>query len=247
MDPSAQNKKRKRILVTGGGGFIGSHLVDYLMAQNHEVICADNFFSGTKDNILKWLGNPRFEMIRTDVTFPLIIEVDQIYHLACPASPVHYQANAIKTLKTNVLGTMNMLGLAKRCNARILLASTSEVYGDLVKGLVKLMESNETGPINLGNPTEFSIKELATMVAKETNLETPIEYRDIPQDDPKRRKPDITKAQKLLNWNPKVPLEQGLKDTIADFKARAEKCPEDLYCLHQREAVVSTDSTDSPH
>ncbi|HEY9652913.1 MAG TPA: UDP-glucuronic acid decarboxylase family protein [Coleofasciculaceae cyanobacterium] len=305
-----------RILVTGGAGFIGSHLIDRLMAQGHDVICLDNFFTGHKRNILKWLGNPYFELLRHDITEPIRLEVDQIYHLACPASPVHYQYNPVKTIKTNVMGTLNMLGLAKRVKARFLLASTSEVYGDpevhpqseeyrgnvnpigprscydegkrvaetlafdyhwqnkveirvarifntygsrmlendgrvvsnfvvqslkgqpltvygsgsqtrsfcyvsdLVEGLIRLMNGDYTGPINLGNPDEYTILELAQAVQSQVNPDAEIIYKPLPQDDPQRRRPDITKAKTLLGWQPTVPLQEGLKLTIEDFRQR---------------------------
>ncbi|MBD0266669.1 MAG: SDR family oxidoreductase [Cyanobacteria bacterium Co-bin8] len=305
-----------RILVTGGAGFIGSHLIDRLMANGHEVVCLDNFYTGHKRNILKWLDNPYFELIRHDITEPIRLEVDQIYHLACPASPVHYQYNPVKTIKTNVMGTLNMLGLAKRVKARFLLASTSEVYGDpevhpqseeyrgnvnpigirscydegkrvaetlsfdyhrqndveirvarifntygprmlendgrvvsnfvvqalqgipltvygegsqtrsfcyvsdLVEGLIRLMEGDQQGPINLGNPDEYTILQLAQTVQAMVNPDVPIKFESLPLDDPKRRKPDITRAQSWLEWNPTVPLSEGLKLTIEDFRAR---------------------------
>jgi UDP-glucuronate decarboxylase len=305
-----------RILVTGGAGFIGSHLIDRLMANGHEVICLDNFYTGHKRNVLKWLDNPYFELIRHDITEPIRLEADQIYHLACPASPVHYQYNPVKTIKTNVLGTLNMLGLAKRVKARLLLASTSEVYGDpeihpqsedyrgnvnpigprscydegkrvaetlafdyhrqnnvevrvarifntygsrmlendgrvvsnfvvqtlrgqpvtvygdgsqtrsfcyvsdLVEGLMRLMNGEHTGPINLGNPGEYTILELAQAVQKMVNPDAEIIFKPLPQDDPRRRRPDITKAKTLLNWEPTVPLQEGLKLTVEDFRNR---------------------------
>ncbi|NEQ68463.1 MAG: SDR family oxidoreductase [Symploca sp. SIO1B1] len=305
-----------RILVTGGAGFIGSHLIDRLMAQKHEVICLDNFFTGRKHNILKWLDNPYFELIRHDITEPIKLEVDQIYHLACPASPIHYQYNPVKTIKTNVMGTLYMLGLAKRVKARFLLASTSEVYGDpevhpqsedyrgnvnpigprscydegkrvaetlafdyylqnnvdirvarifntygprmlendgrvvsnfvvqalkgepltvygdgsqtrsfcyvsdLVEGLIRLMNGEHTGPINLGNPDEYTILQLAQAVQNMINPDSEVLFKPLPQDDPKRRQPDITKAKTLLNWQPTVPLSEGLKLTIEDFRDR---------------------------
>ncbi len=305
-----------RILVTGGAGFIGSHLIDRLMEDGHEVICIDNFYTGHKRNLLKWLDHPYFELIRHDITEPIRLEADQIYHLACPASPVHYQYNPVKTIKTNVLGTLNMLGLAKRVKARFLLASTSEIYGDpevhpqsedyrgnvnpigprscydegkrvaetlafdyhrqndveirvarifntygsrmfeqdgrvvsnfvvqtiqgkpltvygdgsqtrsfcyvsdLVEGLMRLMNGEHTGPINLGNPDEYTILELAQAVQKMVNPNAEIIFKPLPQDDPKRRRPDITKAKSLLGWQPTVPLQEGLKMTVEDFRAR---------------------------
>jgi UDP-glucuronate decarboxylase len=310
-----------RILVTGGAGFIGSHLVDRLMSDEHNVvICIDNCFSGSKSNIAHWLNHPRFEFIRHDVQNPFQVEVDQIYHLACPASPVFYQHNGIRTIKTNVIGTLNMLGLAKRLKARFLLTSTSEVYGDpdvhpqveeywgnvnpigvracydegkriaetlsfeyyrqhqvairiarifntygprmlpndgrvvsnfivqalkaepltiygdgsqtrsfqyvsdLVEGLIRLMNGDYIGPVNLGNAGEYTIKHLAEAVQKEINPDVPITYKECPSDDPRRRKPDISKAQKYLNgWTPKVPLTEGLKLTIDDFRKRHQE------------------------
>jgi UDP-glucuronate decarboxylase len=307
-----------RILVTGGAGFIGSHLIDRLMAEGHDIICLDNFYTGHKRNILKWLNHPNFDLIRHDITEPIRLEVDQIYHLACPASPVHYQYNPIKTAKISFVGTMNMLGLSKRVKARFLLASTSEVYGDpeihpqpedyrgsvntigirscydegkrvaetlafdyhrqndveirvarifntygprmlendgrvvsnlivqalrnqpmtiygdgsqtrsfcyvsdLVDGLIRLMNGDYTGPINLGNPGEFTILELAQAIQQMVNPDASIDYKPLPQDDPRRRKPDITRAQTLLGWEPTIQLQDGLKLTIDDFRARIE-------------------------
>lgn len=307
-----------RILVTGGAGFIGSHLIDRLMAEGHEILCLDNFYTGHKRNILKWLDHPFFELIRHDITEPIRLEADQIYHLACPASPIHYQFNPVKTVKTNVMGTLNMLGLAKRVKARFLLASTSEVYGDpevhpqteeyqgsvnpigirscydegkriaetlafdyhrqndvdirvarifntygprmlendgrvvsnlvvqalkgipltvygdgsqtrsfcyvsdLVEGLMRLMNGNYIGPINLGNQDEYTISELATEVQKLINPHAEVKYEALPQDDPRRRRPDISKARQLLGWEPKVPLQEGLKLTVADFRDRIQ-------------------------
>jgi UDP-glucuronate decarboxylase len=305
-----------RILVTGGAGFIGSHLIDRLMAEGHEVICLDNFYTGHKRNILKWLEHPYFELIRHDITEPIRLEVDQIYHLACPASPVHYQYNPVKTVKTNVMGTLNMLGLAKRVKARFLLASTSEVYGDpevhpqseeywgnvncigirscydegkriaetltfdyhrqndvdirvarifntygprmlendgrvvsnfvtqalrnipltvygdgsqtrsfcyvsdLVEGLMRLMNGDFIGPVNLGNPEEYTILELANAVQELVNPNAEIQFKPLPQDDPRRRRPDITRAKTHLNWVPTVPVKEGLKLTVKDFRTR---------------------------
>lgn len=305
-----------RILVTGGAGFIGSHLIDRLMEAGNEVICLDNFYTGRKQNVLKWMSHPYFELIRHDVTEPIRLEVDQIYHLACPASPVHYQFNPVKTIKTNVMGTLHMLGLAKRIKARFLLASTSEVYGDpevhpqtedyrgnvnpigirscydegkrvaetlsfdyhrqnnveirvarifntygprmlesdgrvvsnfvvqalrgiplsvygdgaqtrsfsyvsdLVDGLMRLMNGDHTGPINLGNPGEYTVLELAEKIQAMVNPAVPIQFKPLPMDDPQRRKPDITRAQTLLNWQPTVPLAEGLQRTIEDFRER---------------------------
>ena len=311
-----------RILVTGGAGFIGSHLCERLLNENHQVICLDNFFTGRRENVIHLLDNPYFEIVRHDVTEPILLEVDQIYNLACPASPVHYQYNPVKTVKTNVLGAINMLGLAKRVKARILQASTSEVYGDplihpqtesywgnvnpiglrscydegkriaetlmmdyhrqnrvdiriarifntygtrmlendgrvvsnfivqalggeeltiygtgnqtrsfcyvddLVEGFIRLMNSEAetiTEPVNLGNPAEFTMNELADEVAQACGKEIRITHMPLPQDDPKQRKPDITRAQKLLGWQPEIPLREGLQKTVAYFAARVGK------------------------
>ncbi|MEM8673558.1 MAG: UDP-glucuronic acid decarboxylase family protein [Cyanobacteria bacterium P01_G01_bin.67] len=308
-----------RILVTGGAGFIGSHLIDRLMKQGHDVICLDNFFTGHKRNIRHWIDSPYFELIRHDITEPIRLEVDQIYHLACPASPVHYQYNPVKTIKTNVMGTLNMLGLAKRVKARFLLASTSEVYGDpdvhpqpeeyrgnvncigirscydegkrvaetlafdyhrqnnvdirimrifntygprmfendgrvvsnfvvqalkgipltvygdgsqtrsfcyvadLVEGMMRLMNGDHIGPINIGNPGEYTILQLAETIQKMINPDAELAFKPLPQDDPKQRQPDITKAKNLLGWEPKINLEDGLKLTIEDFRTRIEE------------------------
>jgi len=307
---------RKRILVTGGAGFLGSHLCDRLLEQGHEVLCADNLFTGTKRNIDHLHNHPRFEFIRHDVTFPLFVEVDEIYNLACPASPVHYQHDPVQTTKTSVHGAINMLGLAKRLRCRILQASTSEVYGDpqvhpqtedywghvnpiglrscydegkrcaetlffdyhrqhgmeikvarifntygprmhprdgrvvsnfimqalagdditifgdgtqsrsfcyvddLIDGLMRLMASEPgiTGPINLGNPVEFTIRELAETVIRMTGSDSGLVYRDLPSDDPLQRQPDITRASTILKWEPKIGLEDGLTETIAYFR-----------------------------
>lgn len=307
-----------RILVTGGAGFIGSHLCERLLDAGHEVTCLDNFFTGRRVNIAKLLDNHRFELIRHDVIEPILLEVDQIYNLACPASPIHYQYNPVKTVKTSVMGMINMLGLAKRVRARILQASTSEVYGDplehpqteaywgnvnpiglrscydegkriaetlmmdyhrqnhvdtriarifntygprmleddgrvvsnfivqalrgepltlygagdqtrsfcyvddLVEALMRLMNVADVhDPVNLGNPGEFTIKELAEEVVKICGSNSGVEYLPLPQDDPKQRKPDISRAQTLLAWNPTIPLNEGLKKTVAYFKGRA--------------------------
>ena len=305
-----------RILVTGGAGFIGSHLIDRLMEANHDVICLDNFYTGTKANIERWFAHPYFELIRHDITEPIRLEVDQIYHLACPASPIHYQYNPVKTIKTNVMGTLNMLGLAKRVKARFLLASTSEIYGDpqvhpqpedyrgnvnpigirscydegkrvaetlafdyhrqndvevrvarifntygprmlendgrvvsnfvaqalrgtpltvygdgsqtrsfcyvadLVDGLMRLMNSDHTGPVNLGNPGEYTILQLAQTIQGMINPDVPLQFKPLPKDDPTRRKPDITRAKEWLGWEPKVPLQEGLVPMIEDFRQR---------------------------
>ena len=306
-----------RILVTGGAGFIGSHLCERLLDEGNEVLCLDNFFTGRRDNIFSLLDNPRFELLRHDVTEPILLEVDQIYNLACPASPVHYQYNPVKTVKTNVMGTINMLGLAKRVHARVLQASTSEVYGDplvhpqteeywgnvnpiglrscydegkrlaetlmtdyhrqnkvdiriarifntygprmleddgrvvsnfivqalrgepltlygegqqtrsfcyvsdLIEALVRLMNTPDLhDPINLGNPGEFTIKQLAEEVQAICGTNTGFKYLPLPEDDPKQRKPDITRAQNLLRWNPTIPLHEGLEKTVDDFRKR---------------------------
>ncbi|MCO6512210.1 MAG: SDR family oxidoreductase [Aridibacter famidurans] len=305
-----------RILVTGGAGFIGSHLCERLLAEGHEVICLDNYFTGRKVNIARLLDNYRFELIRHDVTLPIFLEVDQIYNLACPASPIHYQYNPVKTVKTSVMGAINMLGMAKRVGARILQASTSEVYGDpqvhpqpeeyfgnvncigprscydegkrvaetlfmdyhrqngvdtrivrifntygprmlendgrvvsnfivqtlrgeeltvygdgsqtrsfcyvddLVEGLVRLMNTEAEDiqwPVNIGNPGEFTMNELAELVASTAGKEVSIKHLPLPQDDPKQRKPDITRANELLGWSPTIGLEEGLVKTVAYF------------------------------
>ena len=309
---------RKRVLVTGGAGFLGSHLCDRLIADGHEVLCADNFYTGDKANIAHLLKNERFELLRHDVTFPLFVEVDEIYNLACPASPIHYQHDPVQTTKTSVHGAINMLGLAKRLKVKILQASTSEVYGDpsvhpqtedywgnvnpigprsgydegkrcaetlffdyhrqlglkikvarifntygprmhiadgrvvsnfivqalrgeaitlygdgeqtrsfcyvhdLIEGLVRLMDSPDevTGPINIGNPVEFSMARLAALVIAATGSKSEVSYAPLPADDPRQRKPDITKARDILGWEPKVPLEDGLQRTIEEFRGR---------------------------
>ncbi|MBP5501209.1 MAG: SDR family oxidoreductase [Bacteroidales bacterium] len=306
----------KRILVTGGAGFIGSHLCERLLAQGCDVVCLDNFFTGSKQNIIHLIGNNYFELVRHDVTDPYKAEVDEIYNLACPASPIHYQYNAIKTVKTSVMGAINMLGLAKRLNAKILQASTSEVYGDptihpqvesywgnvnpigeracydegkrlaetlfmsynrqnhvktkiirifntygprmmpndgrvvsnfivqaltnkpitiygsgeqtrsfqyvddLVEGMIRVMSTPDsfTSPVNIGNPGEFTIKQLADKVISMTGSHSKIEYKPLPSDDPVKRRPDISLAQSELGWNPTVNLEQGLAKTIAYFE-----------------------------
>ena len=309
---------RKRVLVTGGAGFIGSHLCEKLLAAGNDVLCVDNFFTGTKDNIAHLVGNPHFELARHDVTFPLYVEVDEIYNLACPAAPVHYQYDPVQTTKTSVHGAINMLGLAKRVKAKILQASTSEVYGDpkvhpqpevywgnvnpiglracydegkrcaetlffdyhrqhklrikvarifntygprmhpndgrvvsnfivqalagepitiygdgaqtrsfcyvdeLVEALMRLMATPDsfTGPVNLGNPTEFTILELARRVISLTNSRSEIVLRPLPQDDPLQRKPDISLAMQQLLWRPRISLDEGLRRTVSYFRAR---------------------------
>jgi UDP-glucuronate decarboxylase len=307
---------RKRVLVTGGAGFLGSHLCERLVQDGHEVICVDNFYTGTRENTLALHGHPRFEVIRHDITFPLYLEIDEIYNLACPASPIHYQFDPVQTTKTSVHGAINMLGLAKRVKARILQASTSEVYGDpamhpqreeywgnvnpigprscydegkrcaetlffdywrqhglrikvarifntygprmhpndgrvvsnfivqalrgepitlygdgsqtrsfcyvseLVDALVRLMGTPDavTGPMNLGNPAEFTIRELAERVVALTGSKSPIEYKPLPQNDPQKRQPDISLAEATLGWRPVVELDEGLKHTIGYFE-----------------------------
>lgn len=305
-----------RILVTGGAGFIGSHLIDRLMEQGHHVLCLDNLFTGTMTNIAHWQNHDRFTFIHHDIVEPIDVAVDQIYHLACPASPVHYQADPIKTLKTSVMGTLHMLELATKYQARFLLASTSEVYGDplvhpqpedywgnvnctgiracydegkrvaetltfdfhrqlhtqvrvarifntygprmleqdgrvvsnfisqalrgqdltvygngsqtrsfcyvsdLVEGLIRLMATDCTVPVNLGNPGEYTILELTQTVQELVGKKVGIVFKPLPQDDPQRRRPDITRAKTILNWQPIVPLREGLQKTIEDFRSR---------------------------
>jgi len=320
----------KRILVTGGAGFLGSHLCDRLIAQGHDVLCVDNFFTGTKSNVAHLRDHPRFELLRHDVTFPLYVEVDEIYNLACPASPIHYQYDPVQTTKTSVHGAINMLGLAKRVRAKILQASTSEVYGDpelhpqteaywgrvnpvglrscydegkrcaetlfldywrqhrlrikvvrifntygprmhpddgrvvsnfivqalkgeditiygdgrqtrsfcyvddLLEGMIRAMNSPDdiTGPINIGNPREFTILELANRVIELTGSRSKLIFKPLPPDDPRQRRPDITLAQELLGWAPRIELREGLENTVHYFKAQlfgstvqAEKIP----------------------
>jgi len=306
---------RKRILVTGGSGFLGSHLCLQLLNLGHDILCVDNFFTGTKDNIIELLDNPHFELIRHDITFPLYLEVDEIYNLACPASPIHYQKDPVQTIKTNVHGAINLLGLAKRTNAKIMQASTSEVYGDskvtpqtedywgnvnpigvrscydegkrcaetlffdyhrqhnlrikvprifntygpkmhpndgrvisnfimqalrnepvtifgdgsqsrsfcyvdeIIDALIQLMNSSDdfTGPVNIGNPIEFTIKELAEKIIDLVNSKSEITYKDLPSDDPIQRQPDISLAKDKLGWSPAIQLEEGLNKTIPYF------------------------------
>ncbi len=312
----------KRILVTGGAGFIGSHLCERLLKDGNEVLCLDNYFTGRKENIAHLMGNPRFEAIRHDIIEPILLEVDEIYNLACPASPVHYQYNPVKTIKTNIMGALNMLGLAKRVRARILQASTSEVYGDpkvhpqdesywghanpiglracydegkrcaeslmfayhrqngvdirvvrifntygprmlendgrvvsnfivqalrgqditvygdgtqtrsfcyiddLIEGMVRMMEKDDfTGPVNLGNPDEFKVIELARMVKTLTGSSSKITHRELPPDDPVQRQPDISLAKRELGWEPKIKLRDGLIRTIEYFRNRIEGGP----------------------
>ena len=305
-----------KILVTGGAGFLGSHLCDVLIKEGYDILCVDNFFTGNKDNISHLVFNPKFELMRHDVTFPLYVEVDQIYNLACPASPIHYQYDPVQTTKTSVHGAINMLGLAKRLNARILQASTSEVYGDpevhpqtedywgkvnpigirscydegkrcaetlffdyfrqhqleikvmrifntygprmhpndgrvvsnfivqalknesitiygdgsqtrsfcyvsdLIEGMMRMMDSDKTitGPINIGNPDEFTMIELAELILKLTSSQSKIIFKPLPEDDPKQRQPNISLAKAKLDWEPKVKLEDGLNETIAYFR-----------------------------
>jgi UDP-glucuronate decarboxylase len=316
MPNKSEFKRCKKILITGGSGFIGSHLCEKLLNDGHDVLCIDNFYTSTKNNIRHLLNNHKFELLRHDVTFPIYLEIDEIYNLACPASPVHYQSNPVQTIKTSVHGAINMLGLAKRTKAKIFQASTSEVYGDpeispqsetywgrvnpiglracydegkraaetlffdyhrqhnvnikvarifntygpqmhpndgrvvsnfitqaltnkditiygdgsqtrsfcyiddLVKGFIKLMNTdiNVTGPINLGNPFEINIKNLAKIIIDMTNSKSKLCERKLPDDDPKKRNPDISLAKKYLNWEPKVSLENGLIKTINYFE-----------------------------
>jgi UDP-glucuronate decarboxylase len=310
--------RRRRVAVTGGAGFLGSHLCERLLEGGCDVLCVDNFYTGTKENIEHLLANPFFELIRHDITFPLYVEVDEIYNLACPASPIHYQRDPVQTTKTSVHGSINMLGLAKRTGAKILLASTSEVYGDpeihpqteeylgrvsttgpracydegkrcaetlffdyfrqhrvnirvarifntygprmsfadgrvvsnfivqaltgqditiygdgrqtrsfcyvddLVEGLIRLMNAPDdlTGPLNLGNPSEYTIRQLAEKSIELTRSSSNLVYRELPQDDPRQRQPDISKAKQFLNWSPTVDLDTGLSRTISDFRIR---------------------------
>ena len=323
-----ENYRTKRILVTGGAGFLGSHLCDRLLADGHEVICIDNFFTGSKENISHLRDEPRFEVVRHDVTFPLYVEADEIMNLACPASPIHYQTDPVQTTKTSVHGAINVLGLAKRLGIKIFQASTSEVYGDpqvhpqtedywghvnpvgirscydegkrcaetlffdyhrqvglrikvarifntygprmhpndgrvvsnfivqallgepltvygdgeqtrsfcyvddLIDAFVRLMATPDsvTGPMNLGNPGEFTVGELARLVLEQTGSRSPLRYLPLPQDDPARRRPDITLARKTLDWEPRTPLAEGLPRTIAYF--------EELLRRHGRKALA---------
>jgi UDP-glucuronate decarboxylase len=319
------NFKRKRILVSGGAGFLGSHLCDRLIAEGNDVLCVDNFFTGSKDNIAHLLSSPFFELMRHDVTFPLYVEVDEIYNLACPASPIHYQHDPVQTTKTSVHGAINMLGLAKRVGAKVFQASTSEVYGDpaihpqveeywgnvnpigprscydegkrcaetlffdyrrqhrlrikvarifntygprmhpadgrvvsnfimqallgknitiygdgsqtrsfcyvddLIDAFLSLMATGDdvTGPINTGNPSEFTMLELAEQIIAITNSRSKIEFHPLPADDPRQRRPDISKARAVLNWEPKIPIKEGLVRTIGYFDdlIRRSKAP----------------------
>jgi UDP-glucuronate decarboxylase len=321
LDGSEEERMEKRILVTGGAGFLGSHLCDRLMGRGEDVLCVDNFFTGSKRNVAHLMKDPRFELLRHDVTFPLYVEVERIFNLACPASPIHYQFDPVQTTKTSVHGAINMLGLAKRVRARILQASTSEVYGDpevhpqteaywgrvncvgprscydegkrcaetlffdyqrqhdldikvirifntygprmhpndgrvvsnfivqalrgedvtiygdgsqtrsfcyvddLIDGMLSMMDSDRGfhGPVNLGNPGEFTMLELAERVLRLTASKSRLVHRPLPADDPRQRKPDISLAKAKLDWQPKVPLEDGLKETIAYFEKLLKK------------------------
>ncbi len=317
-----RNGLRKRVIVTGGAGFLGSHLCERLLREGHEVLCVDNFYTGSKENLLELVSNPHFELLRHDVTFPLYVEANEIYNLACPASPIHYQFDPVQTTKTSVHGAINMLGLAKRLKAKIFQASTSEVYGDpevhpqvesywgrvnpiglrscydegkrcaetlffdylrqhrlnikvarifntygprmhpndgrvvsnfivqalrnqpitlfgegkqtrsfcyvddLIEGIIRLMDSPDElyGPVNLGNPGEFTIRELADKIIELTGSRSTLTYEPLPSDDPLQRKPDITLAKTALGWEPKVHLEEGLKRTIAYFDKLLSGC-----------------------
>ncbi len=316
-----RNTKRKRILITGGAGFLGSHLCERMLERGHEVLCVDNFFTGSKDNIAHLLDNHRFELMRHDVTFPLFVEVDQIYNLACPASPIHYQFDPVQTTKTSVHGAINMLGLAKRVKARIFQASTSEVYGDpavhpqpesywghtnpigmrscydegkrcaetlffdyhrqhgleikvarifntygpnmhpgdgrvvsnfimqalkdepitiygdgsqtrsfcyvddLLEGIIRFMDgpAEFTGPLNIGNPEEFTIRQLAELVIDMTHSSSRLIFQDLPSDDPRQRRPDISQARERLGWEPTIKLAEGLRKTIPYFEGLIRK------------------------
>ena len=221
----------KNILVTGGAGFIGSHLCEKLLEQGNHIICLDNFFTGSRKNVEHLFDNREFELIRHDIIEPIILEVDQIYNLACPASPVHYQYNAIKTIKTNVLGVTNMLDLADSAKARILQASTSEVYGDgsqtrsfcyvddLVRGMISLMNAeNFMGPVNVGNDGEYTILDLAKMIIELTNSSSKLIFKPLPSDDPCQRKPDLSLAKEKLEYAPTVNVKDGLLKTIEYFQ-----------------------------
>ncbi len=250
-------ESRKKILVTGGAGFIGSHLVDRLLAQGHEVLCVDNLYTGTKRNIEHLHSHPRFEFLRHDITLPLHVEVDEIYNLACPASPVHYQHDPVQTTKTSVHGAINMLDLARRSKARIFQASTSEVYGDpqvhpqkesywgnvnpnglrvcyiddVVDAILRLMETDKavTGPVNIGNPAEVAIRDLAERILRITGSSSPVEFRRLPSDDPQQRRPDIQLARDLLDWAPTVSLDEGLKRTTGYFRGLLPELRPDLH------------------
>ena len=333
---------KKKILVTGGAGFLGSHLCEKLLEYKHDVICADNLFTGSKENIIHLMDNPYFEFIRHDITFPLFVEIDEIYNLACPASPVHYQYDPVQTTKTSVHGSINMLGLAKRTKAKILLSSTSEVYGDpavhpqtedywgnvnpvgprscydegkrcaetlffdyyrehnlrikvarifntygsrmhpndgrvvsnfivqalqnnditiygdgsqtrsfcyvdnLIDGLIKLMESDDnfTGPVNLGNPNEFTIKELAEKVIELTKSSSKLIYKSLPENDPVRRQPDITLAKKMLEWEPTIQLVDGLMETIEYFAKTLSNTIAD-YSLERKKKYIKKSMQES--
>jgi UDP-glucuronate decarboxylase len=316
MSNQSIGSKTKRILVTGGAGFLGSHLCERLVGQGHDVLCVDNFFTSQKTNVFHLLGKPNFELIRHDVTLPIYLEVDQVYHLACPAAPGHYQYNPIKTVKTSVMGAINVLGMAKRCGARVLQASTSEVYGDpqvhpqpesywgnvnpigirscydegkrvaetlfmdyhrmnkvdirivrifntygprmhpydgrvvsnfirqalrdeaitlfgtgeqtrsfcyrddLVDAIIRMMNTEDfTGPVNIGNPDEFTIRQLADLVIDMTASRSELKFLPLPPDDPARRRPDISLAREKLDWSPRTPLEEGLRNTIDWFRS----------------------------
>ncbi|MER9028621.1 GDP-mannose 4,6-dehydratase [Mesorhizobium sp. M0674] len=218
---------RRRILVTGGAGFIGSHLIDRLLERGDEILCVDNLFTGSKRNIDHLAKHPRFEFMRHDVTFPLFVEVDEIYNLACPASPVHYQYDPVQTIKTAVHGAINVLGLAKRlkCFGDGSQTRSFCYVDDLVSGMLRLMDTGPevTGPVNIGNPREVTIRRLAELTTQMTGSGSDIIYRDLPQDDPRHRQPDITLAKRLVGWEPTVTLEAGLQQTIDYFKALLPK------------------------
>jgi nucleoside-diphosphate-sugar epimerase len=224
----------KRVLVTGGAGFVGSHLCDRLISEGHSVICLDNLFTGSKQNIAHLMTNERFTFVERDVTLPFFAQVDWIFNLACPASPKHYQHDPVATVRANVMGMIQMLDLAKSTNARILQALRGEditIYGDgsytrsfqyvddLVNGMMKMMQQDGfTGPVNIGNPGEFTIKELAEEVVLQTQTSSTITYHPAVQNDPKQRKPDIALAKQKLDWEPRIVLKDGLKKTIEYFK-----------------------------